>query len=106
MAIIASVRYCVTAEGDLVQSADLTDDGNLISAVDAPLIAEEANPGGSLLDGGTDSVVCFRLAQAPTGEFDELAERGALCINTANGNVYINVGTVDTNDWVVIGIQA
>lgn len=44
-------------------------------------------------------------AGVPTTQFNTIAEKGALCIDTTNGKLYINTGTKATATWTVVGTQ-
>jgi hypothetical protein len=49
----------------------------------------------------------FLNAGAPVNgtTFDEIAEKGALLIDTTNAKLYINTGTKASSTWVVVGTQ-
>jgi hypothetical protein len=49
----------------------------------------------------------FLNAGAPVNgtTFDEIAEKGALLIDTTNGKLYINTGTKSSSVWTVVGAQ-
>lgn len=46
----------------------------------------------------------FRTAGVPSG-LNNIAEKGALCIDTTNAKLYINTGTKASNTWTVVGTQ-
>lgn len=62
--------------------------------------------GGTVID-ATDHALqrIYTSAGAPTTQFDGIAEKGALCIDSTNGVLYINTGTKGTNTWTVVGSQ-
>ncbi len=49
----------------------------------------------------------FVNAGAPVNgtTFDELAEKGAILIDSTNAKLYINTGTKSASTWVVVGTQ-
>jgi len=49
--------------------------------------------------------VTYRAAGAPTTQFNNLAAKGALAVDTTNGKLYINTGTKAANTWTVVGAQ-
>lgn len=46
----------------------------------------------------------YRTAGVPSG-LNNIAEKGALCIDTTNAKLYINTGTKASNTWTVVGTQ-
>ena len=56
----------------------------------------------------TEDVVIFTNAGAPVNgtTLDNVAGKGALCIDTTNGELYINTGTLTDSTWVKVGTQA
>jgi hypothetical protein len=45
-------------------------------------------------------------AGVPSGtDFNNIAEKGQLCIDTTNAKLYINTGTKASNTWTVVGTQ-
>lgn len=46
----------------------------------------------------------YRTAGVPSG-LNNIAEKGALCIDTTNAKLYINTGTKAANTWTVVGTQ-
>lgn len=52
-----------------------------------------------------DSVAVQRLfvaTAAPTTEFNGQAPKGALAVDVTGANLYINAGTLATNDWKLV----
>lgn len=47
----------------------------------------------------------FTHAGTPTTQLNTIAEKGALVIDTTNGKLLINTGTLATNTWTVVGAQ-
>lgn len=47
----------------------------------------------------------FTHAGSPTTQLNNVAEKGALCIDTTNGKLLINTGTLASNTWTVVGTQ-
>ncbi len=47
----------------------------------------------------------FTHAGAPTTQLNNVAEKGALVIDTTNGKLLINTGTLAANTWTVVGAQ-
>lgn len=57
-------------------------------------------------EGDTTGFGPFRNAGAPTGAtFQNVAEKGALLIDTTNAKLYINTGTKASPTWTVVGTQ-
>lgn len=46
----------------------------------------------------------YKTAGVPSG-LNNVAEKGALCIDTTNAKLYINTGTKASNTWTVVGTQ-
>lgn len=58
--------------------------------------------------GAPDAALLDRVLQsagAPTTQFNDIAPKGQLCIDTTNGVLYINTGTLASNTWTVVGTQ-
>jgi len=56
-----------------------------------------------------DEVALQRIytnAGVPNAEFDGVAPKGALCIDTTNADLYINTGTKADNTWTLVGPPA
>jgi hypothetical protein len=47
----------------------------------------------------------FTHAGTPTTQLNNIADKGALCIDTTNGKLLINTGTLASNTWTVVGTQ-
>lgn len=47
----------------------------------------------------------FAKAGVPTTDFNNVAAKGALCIDYTNAKLYINTGTLASNTWTVVGTQ-
>ena len=47
----------------------------------------------------------YLFAGTPTTQFNNIAEKGALCIDTTNGKLLINTNTKASNTWTVVGTQ-
>lgn len=47
----------------------------------------------------------YQAAGVPVAQFNNIAEKGALCIDTTNAKLYINTGTKAANTWTVVGTQ-
>lgn len=46
----------------------------------------------------------FTTAGVPSG-LNNVAAKGALCIDVTNAKLYINTGTLASNTWTVVGTQ-
>ena len=46
----------------------------------------------------------FSTAGVPSG-LNNVAAKGALCIDVTNAKLYINTGTLASNTWTVVGTQ-
>jgi hypothetical protein len=66
-------------------------------------IIEVTNP--ALSDTDQAGGVMYRAAGAPTTQFNNIAAKGALAMDTTNGKLYINTGTKASNTWTVVGTQ-
>ncbi len=62
-----------------------------------------ATSAGVQSDGG--SYGPFTHAGAPTTQLNNVAEKGALVIDTTNGKLLINTGTLAANTWTAVGTQ-
>ncbi len=49
--------------------------------------------------------VTYRVAGVPVAQFNNIAAKGALAIDTTNGKLHINTGTKAANVWTVVGAQ-
>lgn len=47
----------------------------------------------------------YRFAGTPTTQLNNIAEKGALCIDVTNAFLYINTGTLAANTWTKVGLQ-
>jgi hypothetical protein len=56
----------------------------------------------------TEDAVMFTNAGAPVSgtTLDNVAGTGSICIDTTNGVLYINTGTITDSTWVKVGTQA
>ena len=66
-------------------------------------IIEITNP--NLGDTDQPGQVTYRAAGAPVAQFNNIAAKGALAVDTTNGKLYINTGTKAANTWTVVGAQ-
>lgn len=57
------------------------------------------------VSGDTTGYGPFVSAGVPTTAFNNIAEKGAICIDTTNGKQYTNTGTKASNTWTVTGTQ-
>jgi len=59
----------------------------------------------NLGDADQPGSVTYRAAGVPVAQFNNLAAKGALAVDTTNGKLYINTGTKAANVWTVVGAQ-
>lgn len=55
-----------------------------------------------VLGWASTSTVVIESAGAPTTDGTNIAAKGSLCIDTTNGNLYINAGSVGTPSWKLV----
>ena len=67
-------------------------------------IIELARHRNDVTEGDGTGFGIYRTAGAPSG-LNNIAEKGAVCIDTTNAKLYINTGTKATNTWTVVGTQ-
>jgi hypothetical protein len=70
-------------------------------------IIERARHRAGASEGNPEGYGLFFNAGAPVNgtTFDEIAEKGALLVDTTNAKLYINTGTKSASTWVVVGTQ-
>lgn len=64
--------------------------------------------GGAAVAAGDTDIIGFGPylhAGVPTTAFNNIAEKGALCVDITNAKLYINTGTKASNTWTVVGTQ-
>jgi hypothetical protein len=62
-----------------------------------------ASSGTNATTGATNTPIqVLQKAGVPSTDFDGVAAKGALCIDTTNANIYINAGTLGTNSWKLV----
>lgn len=57
--------------------------------------------GGSLMPGFGP----FRFAGVAVAQYNGIAEKGATYLDTTNGKIMVNTGTLAANTWTVAGAQ-
>lgn len=69
-----------------------------------PPVIEGARHRSDATAGDSSGFGIYRTAGVPSG-LNNIAEKGALCIDTTNAKLYINTGTKASNTWTVVGTQ-